>query len=100
MGIAAIIALAFGSITAQSAEPPSTDIVLRGGLVVDGTGKPGYVADVAIQGERIGAIGKVEIGPKTKVIDVSGRVIAPGFIDLHSHSDGSILGAKTRHNLN
>lgn len=68
-----------------------SELVIRGGTVIDGTGAPGRRADVALRDDRIVAVG--EIGPAggTAVIDATGKVIAPGFIDIHSHSDESVL---------
>jgi N-acyl-D-amino-acid deacylase len=66
------------------------DLVIRGGTVVDGTGAPAYGADVAIDGGRISAIGPaVEDGRDT--IEADGLVVAPGFVDMHSHSDLVLL---------
>ncbi|MBI2348263.1 MAG: amidohydrolase family protein [Deltaproteobacteria bacterium] len=62
------------------------DLVVRNGVVIDGTGSPGFEADVAVEGERISAIGK-HLGPGKKEIDAGGKVIAPGFIDSHTHMD-------------
>jgi N-acyl-D-amino-acid deacylase len=63
------------------------DLVIRKGLVIDGTGEPGYPGDVAVAGDRITAVGDLK-GQSGKIeIDASGRVVCPGFIDLHSHSD-------------
>jgi N-acyl-D-aspartate/D-glutamate deacylase len=66
------------------------DIVIRGGTVVDGTGAPGRRADVAIDGDTI-----VEVGPSVergaREIDASGQVVAPGFIDIHSHYDAQVF---------
>jgi N-acyl-D-amino-acid deacylase len=62
-------------------------LLLRGGTVVDGTGAPGRPADVAVEGERIAAVGPGLAGAADRVLDVTGRVVAPGFIDMHSHSD-------------
>jgi N-acyl-D-amino-acid deacylase len=62
-------------------------LLLRGGTVVDGTGAPGRPADVAVEGERIAAVGPGLAGAADRVLDVTGKVVAPGFIDMHSHSD-------------
>ena len=78
----------------------AADVVLQGGTVIDGTGAPRRRADVLIRGERIAAVGAFRIDPKATVIDASAWIIAPGFIDLHSHSDQTLLKAKTRANLN
>lgn len=66
------------------------DIVIRGGTVIDGTGKPGHLADLAIVGERIAEIGQTGVRGITE-IDASGLHVAPGFIDIHSHSDYTLL---------
>lgn len=73
------------------AQPISYDIVLRGGKLVDGSGAPWRKADVAVLGDRIAAIGAIPAGSAKREIDVSGLVIAPGFIDIHSHSDQLLL---------
>ncbi|MEW6751710.1 MAG: amidohydrolase family protein [Candidatus Latescibacterota bacterium] len=67
------------------------DIVLRHGTIVDGTRQPAYRADLAIQGDRIAAIGAPEEEPARLVLDVSGRTVAPGFVDVHNHTDGWLL---------
>ncbi|MET0965331.1 MAG: D-aminoacylase [Nakamurella sp.] len=77
--------------TAKSAQP--ADLVITGGTVVDGTGAPGYLADVAVVGDTITAIGDLGDLPATRTIDATGLVIAPGFIDMHAHSDLQILTA-------
>jgi len=63
------------------------DLILRGGEVVDGTGAPGFPADVAIQGDRIGAVAPAIAVSAREELDTRGRIVAPGFVDLHSHSD-------------
>src|SRR4051794_4762463 len=73
------------------AEEPRYDLVLRGGRVVDGTGNPWVYGDVAVRGDRIVAVGRVPAGPATREIDARGLVVAPGFIDIHSHSDFLLL---------
>ncbi len=62
------------------------DLVIKDGVVIDGTGKPRFEADVAVEGEKIVAIGK-RLGPGKIEINAGGRVIAPGFIDAHTHMD-------------
>lgn len=72
------------------------DIIVRGGDVIDGSGSPRYRADVGIRGERIAAIGRLDSSRAQRVIDASGRVVCPGFIDVHTHSDVLLL-AHPRH---
>lgn len=68
-----------------SAAQPPHDVLIRGGKVVDGSGKPAFEADVAIRDGKIVAVGRVE-GEATRVIDARGKTVVPGFIDLHSHA--------------
>jgi len=63
------------------------DIVIENGLVVDGTGAPGRVADVGIVKARIGAIGDLKSAPTARRLAATRCVVAPGFIDIHNHSD-------------
>src|SRR5207247_4990038 len=63
------------------------DILIRGGYVIDGTGAPGHEADVALRGDRIAAIEPRSARPARRVIDARGQGVAPGFIDIHPHSD-------------
>jgi N-acyl-D-aspartate/D-glutamate deacylase len=66
------------------------DLVIRNGFVVDGTGLPGFVADVAIDGRTITRVGRVAAAGR-KEIDATGQVVAPGFIDPHTHFDAQLL---------
>ena len=63
------------------------DLVIRGGVVVDGTGAPARRADIAVDGERITAVGAVADGGRTEV-DADGLHVLPGFVDIHTHYDG------------
>ncbi|MBD3941602.1 amidohydrolase family protein [Microbacterium sp. NEAU-LLC] len=65
--------------------------VLRGGVVIDGTGRPRRTADVGIVDGRIATIGEVEERPGDAVVDCRGRFVLPGFIDAHAHADGRIF---------
>jgi N-acyl-D-aspartate/D-glutamate deacylase len=65
------------------------DIVIRNGLVVDGTGAPGRIAHVAIDGDRITAVG-ADVGKGRREIAAEGRIVTPGFVDIHSHLDAQI----------
>jgi N-acyl-D-aspartate/D-glutamate deacylase len=65
------------------------DLVIRGGTLVDGTGGPTRIGDVAIDGDRIVAVGG-EIGAGKREIDASGLLVTPGFVDVHTHYDGQV----------
>jgi N-acyl-D-aspartate/D-glutamate deacylase len=67
-----------------------TDLVVRNGTVVDGTGSDPFLADVAIEGDRISGIGAIP-PVECPEVDATGLLVAPGFIDLHSHSDYTLL---------
>jgi N-acyl-D-aspartate/D-glutamate deacylase len=86
-----VLALGLGAAPAPAQTAPDFDLLIRGGRVVDGTGNPGFVADVAIKQGRIAAIGKLGGRTAARAIDAAGLVVAPGFIDMHNHSDDTIL---------
>lgn len=72
------------------------DLLIRNGRLIDGTGNPWYRADVGIHGERIAAIGHLADAGAARVIDAGERIVCPGFVDPHSHSDVLLL-AHPRH---
>ena len=69
------------------------DLLIKHGTVVDGTGRPGVAADVGIRGGRITAMAPALEGDAARDIDAGGRIVAPGFIDAHTHSDFTRLSA-------
>ena len=73
------------------AAEPNYDLIIRNGRIVDGTGNPWFVGHVAIKGDKIVAVGRAIEGKAKREIDAKGLVIAPGFIDMHSHSDYLLL---------
>jgi len=66
------------------------DLVIRNGVVIDGTGAPGFEADVALVGGKIAEVGKVS-GTGAEEIDAKGKLVTPGFVDIHTHYDGQAV---------
>jgi N-acyl-D-amino-acid deacylase len=86
--IAAVTSPVFG----QERRPEPFDVLIRGGTIVDGTGNPWFRGDVAIRGDRIELVGPLAAGMTAhSVIDARGLIVAPGFIDMHSHSDMTLF---------
>jgi N-acyl-D-aspartate/D-glutamate deacylase len=84
----------------RAADPGvAADFVLRGATLHDGSGAPGVVGDLAIRGDRIVAVGRFAVAGSPRTLDARGLVVAPGFIDLHTHSDYPLQEAATRANL-
>ena len=72
---------------AQSARSDRFDLLITGGRVLDGTGNPWFYADIGIRGGKVAEIGRLAGRDAGRVIDAKGRIVAPGFIDIHSHAD-------------
>src|SRR6266700_2473989 len=78
--------------SAAIAQPgPTYDAIVRNGKIIDGTGNPWYRGDIAIQGERIVAIGNLQSATARRVIDATGMVVSPGFIDMLGQSEAALL---------
>ncbi|GAA0949031.1 N-acyl-D-amino-acid deacylase family protein [Nonomuraea longicatena] len=67
------------------------DVIIRGGRVLDGTGAPPYPADVAIEGDRVAAVGRLDGAQAEQELDATGRFVAPGFVDCHAHGDAAVF---------
>lgn len=72
-------------------QPQTYDLLIRGGTVIDGTKAPRFDADVAVKDGRIAAIGQLADARAEKTIDAKGLIVAPGFIDAHTHDDQALL---------
>ncbi len=70
---------------------PEYDVLIKNGLIVDGSGRTGFKGSLAVTGDRISGLGKSEENMANQVIDAAGNVISPGFIDAHGHADHTIL---------
>jgi len=76
------------------------DLVISGGNLHTGDGKPAQTGDIAIKGDRIVAVGTFQVSGNPRRIDAKGMIVAPGFIDLHTHSDYPMQKTPTNANLN
>jgi dihydroorotase/N-acyl-D-amino-acid deacylase len=90
LSIAALFTSAPRRVSSEPA-PPQYDLIIKNGLVVDGTGRRPYAADVAVKGDRIARIGRLKNSRAARVIDARGLVVAPGFIDLLGQSEMNLL---------
>src|SRR5581483_8786033 len=86
----ALVLLLASACAAPSAQRQH-DVIIRHGTVYDGTGKPGVVADVAIDGDRIAAVGALDAARAVRDVDAGGLAVAPGFIDMLNHSETAFM---------
>ena len=95
--VASVICAVLAAAAAQLVlgQAATYDVLIRGGRIVDGTGNPWYLGDVAIKAGRIAAVGHLPAATAARVIDASGRIVSPGFIDLHTHSDLTLFADGT-----
>src|ERR1700729_1577991 len=89
----AVLVLALAALTSAAADAAGNthDLIIRDGVIYDGSGKAPYPGDVAIDGDRIAYIGRHAPGRGRKEIDVHGKAIAPGFINMLAHPEESLL---------
>src|SRR5438552_4715450 len=92
------VAVVLAALAAPRAQSPAYDILIKHARIVDGTGSPWYRADLAIRGDSIVKIAPSIDAPAARTIDAGGRVVAPGFIDLHTHARRGIFEVPTADN--
>ncbi len=104
IGAVVLTALALGGSRGGAVEGPAPrlDLLLRGGQVIDGTGGPARRADVGVIGDRIVLVGDASGRDAARILDVAGLIVAPGFIDPHTHAGADLASddAAVRANLN
>jgi len=79
------------NLTTPAVQRAQFDVLIKNGRIIDGSGSPGFIADLAIKGDRIAQIGKLTNATATRVIDARGLVVAPGFIDMLGQSETYVL---------
>jgi len=92
------LALLLAALPPLVAQTPTYDVLITGGKIVDGSGAPWYYADLGIQGDSIAAIGNLGGATAARRVDARGLVVAPGFIDIHSHGRRGIFNVPTAEN--
>jgi N-acyl-D-amino-acid deacylase len=81
-------------------QPQSYDLLIRQARVLDGSGNPWFVADIAVKDGRIAEIGDLGAATAARTIDATGKFVSPGFIDIHSHSDRGLGSETLKYNIN
>ena len=107
LGVAALVAVGaviavvvVGAAPVARSQAPTYDLIIRGGQVIDGSGNPWFYADVAVKDGRIAAVGAVGNATATRIINATGLIVTPGFIDMHSHADSGLSQMDLRHSPN
>ncbi len=90
LSLSAMLLFSFSS-SAKTTPAAQYDLLIKNGRIVDGSGRPGYMADLAIKGDRIVRIGKLKGATAARVMDAAGMVVAPGFIDMLGQSESYVL---------
>jgi N-acyl-D-amino-acid deacylase len=98
IAIAVAAAVLAALVAAARRQPAAYDLILRGARIVDGSGSPWYRGDVAVRGDSIAAIAPHLEAGGARVIDVGGQIVAPGFIDIHTHARRGIFDVPTAPN--
>jgi N-acyl-D-aspartate/D-glutamate deacylase len=100
-GILIMLGLAaFVAVSGSAGSKGSFDILITGAKIVDGTGNPWFYGDIGIKGDTIAEIGNLRRRPAKTTLDAAGLVVAPGFIDMHTHCDFTIGSPEAKANLN
>lgn len=89
--IVALVLIAGAAAPVLEAQTDEYDVVITNGRIVDGTGNPWFYGDVAIRGDRIVKVGRIDPGPTKRTIDARGLIVAPGFIDMLGQSEQNLL---------
>src|SRR5262245_60866076 len=99
LGLLSLCVFSLRPLCIRGESPVEADVVLRGATLYDGTGQPARKGDLAIKGDRVVAVGSFAVAGRPRVLDAAGLAVAPGFIDLHCHSDTPLTRPATRANL-